>query len=195
MGVLKGSATFTRYRVVGDMPVDFRNFFDKQIKLHAFREISTGLEEKSLGWTSIENVLDRNFEYANYSLGNYAIFSLRIDRKTVPPALLKLKVLEAEKKYIEENNLKKIYREQRAEIRDAVRRELLGKAPPVPSFYEVCWALSQGWLILGTLSPKVFDDFEDLFKRSFNLTPVHFFPWDPAFADSETAKLLAAIKK
>lgn len=195
MGVLKGSATFTRYRVIGDMPKDFRNFFDTQIKLHAFREISNGLEEKSLGWTSSENVLDTDFEYANYSLADYAVFSLRIDRRTVPPALLKLKVLEAERRYIKENNLKKLYREQRAEIREAVRREILGKTPPVPSFYEVCWALSQGWLILGTLSPKVFDDFEDLFKRSFNLTAIHFFPWDPAFADSRTAELLAAIKK
>ncbi|MCK9274527.1 MAG: recombination-associated protein RdgC [Syntrophales bacterium] len=195
MGLLKGSATFTRYRVIGEMQDGFRDFFDTQIKLHSFKEISTGLEEKSTGWTSSENVLDTDFQYAGYSLGDYVLFCLRIDRKNIPPALLKLKVLEAEKKYAEENNLKKIYKEQRAEIRETVRRELLAHTAPVPSFYEVCWALSESWLILGTLSANVFEDFEELFKRSFNLIPVHFVPWDPAFADSETASALAMLKK
>ena len=44
----------------------------------------------------MENVLDTNFEYANYSIGDYLVFSLRLDQKRIPPPLMKIKLLEAE---------------------------------------------------------------------------------------------------
>jgi len=34
-------------------------------------------EEKILGWTSLENVLDTDFQYSSYAWGDYLIFSLR----------------------------------------------------------------------------------------------------------------------
>jgi len=71
MGLSKGTLTFTRYRVAGKLPDKFPDFIDRQIKLFAFRELSPGSDEKSLGWTSFDNILDTDFEYANYSLADY----------------------------------------------------------------------------------------------------------------------------
>ncbi len=195
MGFLKGKVTFTRYRVVGDMPPDFRNFFDDRIKLNAFREMTTEPEEKCLGWTSIDNVLDTNFEYANYQYGEYRLFSLRVDRKTIPPALLRIKTLEAEKRFLEEKGLKKLFREQRAELKETIRGELLKKTPAVPSFYEVCWAPSEGWLLFGSLTEKVAEDFEEFFKQTFTMNLVPYVPWDPVFLDSTVVGTLGNLKK
>jgi len=64
MGLSKGTLTFTRYRVAGKLPDKFPDFIDRQIKLFAFRELSPGSDEKSLGWTSFDNILDTDFEYA-----------------------------------------------------------------------------------------------------------------------------------
>ncbi|MEA2015043.1 MAG: recombination-associated protein RdgC [Thermodesulfobacteriota bacterium] len=178
MGLSKGTLTFTRYRVAGRLPDQFPDFIDRQIKLFAFREMSSAGEEESLGWTSLDNILDNDFEYANYSIANYIVSSLRIDRRTVPPALLKLRVLKAEKEFLEEKGLKKLYKGQREDIRETVKSGLLNRAHPVPSFYEICWSVSGEWLIFGSLSEKVNDEFKELFKRSFDLPLTHFLPWD-----------------
>lgn len=195
MGFLKGTATFRRYRVVGDKPPDFRTFLDRQIKLHAFSGLAVGSDEKSMGWTSIDNVLDTDFEYANYQYDEYALFSLRIDRKILPPSLLRVKTMEAEQQHLKEKGLKKLFREQRLELRETIRGGLLKTAQPVPSFYEVCWALSGGWLLFGSLSEKVAEDFENLFKRTFSMQPVPFLPWDPAFLDDAVVQSLAVLKQ
>ncbi len=178
MGLSKGTMTFTRYNVEGPLPDKFPDFVDRQIKLFAFRESSYSGEEKSLGWTGFDNVLDTDFEYANYSIADYIVYSLRIDRRTVPPALLKLNVLKAEKEFLAEKGLKKLYKGQREDIRETVRSGLLNRAQPVPSFYEICWSVSGKWLLLGSLTEKVNDEFKDLFKRSFDLSLSHFVPWD-----------------
>jgi len=178
VGLSKGTLTFTRYRVAGELPGALADFMDRQIKIFAFRELLVGTDEKALGWTSLDNVLDTDFEYANYSIGDYYVFSLRIDRRAVPPSLLKLRVLKAEKEFLEEKGLKKLYKGQREDIRETVKLGLLSRAQPVPSFQEVCWSVSGGWLLFGTLTEKVNDDFKDLFKRSFNLSLLPFLPWD-----------------
>ena len=38
-----------------------------------------------MGWVSLTDILDTDFENANYALGDYLIFSLRVDRKLIPP--------------------------------------------------------------------------------------------------------------
>ncbi|MBE9546613.1 MAG: recombination-associated protein RdgC [Proteobacteria bacterium] len=193
MGLIKGTLTLSKYRVIGSLPNDFRNFTDKRIKLFAFRELSMGGNEKSIGWTSLENILDTNFEYANYSLADYLIFSLRIDRKVISPSLLKLKILEAERQLIEERGKSKIYKEERNEIRERVHLSLLSQTPPTPSFHEICWNVSQGWLLFGSLSEKVREDFEDIFKRTFDLTLRHFIPWDTNYMDPKVAERVLSI--
>jgi hypothetical protein len=186
MGLVKGTLTVTKYRVTGTLPPDFNKFIDQRIKEFAFTGLATGEEEKSVGWTSLENILDTNFEYANYALAGYLIFSLRIDRKVVPPALLKLKVLEAERDLIAHRGTNKIYKEDRRDIKERVRFSLLHQTQPIPAFYEICWNVDQGWLIFGSLSEKIRDDFEDIFKRAFNVNLRQFVPWDKDYADADT---------
>jgi hypothetical protein len=192
MGLLKGTLSFSRYRFPGKMPKNFREFVDRQIKLHAFREGSLGAEEKSLGWTSIENVLDTNFAQSDYLYGDYLAISLRLDRKVDPPSLLKLKMLEAERKFLSAR--KRLSKEQRDEIREQIRLELLSKAHPVPSFFDVCWSLSENWLLFGSLTAKVMEEFETLFKKTFDGTLYASVPWDVRPLDAKLAEQVSALK-
>lgn len=193
MGLIRGTVTASKYRVIGSMPDNYKDFIDGQIKLFAFRDLSIGEKEKSVGWTSLENILDTNFEYANYLIGNYIIFSLRIDRKVISPALLRLKVLEAEKELMDQRENGRIYREERKDIRDNIHIPLLRQTPPVPSFHEVCWNVSGGWLLFSSLSEKVQEDFEDLFKDTFKLTLRPFFPWDTEYIDSQMKESILSV--
>ena len=180
MGLLKGTWSFSRYHILGNMPEHFNDFIDEGLKKYAFANSAGQTAEKNLGWTSLENILDTEFAYAKYRCGGYIIFSLRIDRRTVPPSLLKLKVMETEKKYLADSGKKRIYRNEREDIKEKVQSELLARALNVPSFHELCWFPERQSLIFGSHSPKVREDFEKYFKESFHLVLQPFVPWEPS---------------
>jgi len=164
------------------------------MKRFAFRDQPLAGEEKASGWTSVENVLDTQFEYANYSVGDYLAFAFRLDRKSVPPSLLKIRFLEAEKKTLAAKSKKFLSRGEKEEIKERIHLDLLNKTFPVPSFFDVCWSLSQNWVVFGSLSPKVTEEFEKLFKKSFNLTLSPLVPWDPQHLDRSLAEKMASLK-
>jgi len=194
MGLLKGTLTFSRYRPQEPLPANFQELIRRQIKRFAFRELPMGSEEQSSGWTSLENPLDNQFEYASYAVGDYLTFSFRLDRKKVPPSLMKIKYLEAEKKTLGAKTKKFLSRGEKEELKERIHLELLGKTYPVPSFFDVCWSLSGGWVIFGSLSPKATEEFEKLFKKSFNLTLSPLVPWDPQHVDRTLAEKMVTLK-
>ncbi len=193
MGLIKGPLTFSRFRISGNLPKPFPSFLDQQIKAFAFREISLGTEEKSAGWTSVENVLDTDFAQAHYANGDYLTFSLRIDRKTIPPSLMKIKVLEAEKNFLTAKKSRQS-KQAREEIRDRVRGELLNEVHPVPSFFDICWSVSQNWLLFGSLTAKALEEFGELFRKSFQVSLLPWLPWDPSHLDPSLAQKVASLK-
>ena len=178
MGFLKGTVTFSRYRIAGSLPEGFNDFFDERIKRFAFHDTWRTADEKIAGWIAIENCLDTDFPYAAYAQGKYMLFSLRIDRKSIPPSLFRIRVMEAERKALAESGQQKLYREQREAIREAVRLELLAKTLPVPAFYEICWSVSDRLLTFGTLSDKIGSELQEMFRESFGLSLFPHAPWN-----------------
>jgi recombination associated protein RdgC len=61
-------------------------------------------------------------------------------------------------------------------IKDKVKLELLTKLDPIPSFYDVCWAVGKNTIYFSSLADKVADDFVDLFKKTFSLSLRRFLP-------------------
>jgi len=193
MGLLKGNFSFARFRVEGQLPQAFFNFVNSRITANSFRETNRSTEEKRLGWVSATDVLDADFESANYALGDYLIFSLRIDRKIIPPKLLKIKILEEERQFLAESGKERINKQTAEGIRDKVKLELLSRMDPVPSFYDVCWALGQNMVYFSSLSDKIADDFVDLFKKTFSLSLIRLLPQDNQQLSSKLAE--GAVKK
>ncbi|MEN6375356.1 MAG: recombination-associated protein RdgC, partial [Smithella sp.] len=193
MGLLKGNFSFARFHVEGQLPQAFLNFVNNRIKANSFRETTKSTEEKRLGWVSVTDVLDADFESANYVLGDYLIFSLRIDRKIIPPKLMKIKVMEEERQFLAESGKERINKQITNGIRDKVKLELLSKLDPVPSFYDVCWALGQNTVYFSSLSDKIADDFVDLFKKTFSLSLIRLLPEDNQQIAQKIAE--AAVKK
>jgi recombination associated protein RdgC len=187
-GLLNGNLTFSRYRVVGEMPGDFAAFVNVQIRKFAFQnfksesdEIAVGWtsaafvnvqirsDEIAVGWTSIDNVLDTGFSHANYALGDYLVFSMRMDKKHIPPALLKLKTQEAEKEFLKERKQARLFTDQRRQIAESVRANLFSKTMATPAFFDVCWCVSERWIIFSSHSETITDIFIKLFERTFQL--------------------------
>ncbi len=194
MGLLRGTVTCSQYRISDSLPDQFNNIVDQRLKKYSFKNTFTGaIDEKTVGWTGLESILDTDFKYARYTWGKYIMFSMRIDRKIIPPALLKIRVLEAEKEFMAEREKKKLHRLQREEIKERVRADLLRVSPAVPSIIEVCWAPEDKKLFFCSLSDKIADEFSEFFKQSFNLSPQPFVPWDTRFITGATPGQIASI--
>jgi len=192
MGLLKGSFTFARFHVDGQLPKDFLNFVNSRIKANSFRDVLKSTEEKRLGWVSLTDVLDNDFENANYALGDYLIFSLRIDRKLIPPKLMKLKLMEEERRFLAQSGKNRINKQMAGGIKDKVKLELLTKLDPIPSFYDVCWAVGKNTIYFSSLADKVADDFVDLFKKTFSLNLRRFLPQENKLITKESESTEAA---
>jgi hypothetical protein len=192
MGLQKGAFSFSRYRITADLPESSGAWIGQQLKTFAFREISGAGEEKSAGWTSIENLLDTDFETAPYAYGPYLAFNLRVDRKSIPPSLLKIRCLEAERRRIK-GGKSKWGKALREELKERVRLELLAQAHPSPSFFEVCWAPGPKWLLFGALTSKPATEFEELFKQCFQVPLSPHCPWDPGILEPSMARRVKLI--
>jgi len=188
MGLIKGAFTFMQFFVDGKLPQAFTTFAHSRIRGNAFREASNSNEEKRMGWVSAMDVLDADFEKTHYALGDYLIFSLRIDRKTIPPKLMKVRLMEEQRRFLSEHKQTRIGKAMNEAIKEKVKLEIMTKSDPVPSFYDVLWAVGQNKVYFSSLSDKVADDFVDLFKKTFSLGLKRTLPHEHPLAMKNKAK-------
>lgn len=84
--------------------------------------------------------------------------------------------MEEERRFLAESGKNRINKQMAAGIKEKVKLELLTRLDPVPSFYDVCWAVGQNKIYFSSLADKVADDFADLFKKTFSLNIRRFLP-------------------
>lgn len=195
MGFLKGTAGFVRFSVEGDLPENIWDFIAERITAHSFRDIDESYEEDSLGWVSVSNMFDTEFEYASYAAGNYVTLSMRLDERKVSGAIVKKFVAKEEERIKKEKELRKIPRAMRVEIKERIENELMRKALPVPSVFDLCWNLENSTLLFFSTNQKAQGLLEDLFKETFDLTIMQQIPYvcGEHLLDEEEMDKLAAI--
>ena len=170
MGFLKGSASFVRFEVEGQLPEDALDFIAERIKGYAFRDIDDSYDEYSIGWVSVVNMFDASFAYASYAVGDNIVLTLRVDERKVSPAVLKKMVQKEEERVRQEKQMPKLSRGMKVEIRERVKSELTKKALPVPATYDLYWNLSDNTVFFFTTNKKLHAVLEDFFKEVFGLT-------------------------
>jgi hypothetical protein len=169
MGFLKGTASFVRFRVEGELPPSSMDFIAERVSSFSFRDIDDSYDEYSIGWVSVANMFDSAFNYSSHLCGDYVVLSLRIDERKVSSAILKKLTQKEEERVKREKQIPKIGRSMKVEIRERIRTEQMRKAIPLPSVYVVCWNLSDSSLFFFSTNKKGQTVLEDFFKESFGL--------------------------
>jgi len=169
MAFINGSASFVRFSVEGELPENPLEFVAERIMAFSFKDIDDSYDEYSIGWVSVLNMFDSQFQYASYAAGDYITLTLRVDERKVSPAILKKFVQKEEERVKLEKQVPKLGRAQRVEIKERVRTELTRKAIPVPVTYDLCWNLSESTLLFFTTNKKAHAVLEDFFKETFGL--------------------------
>ncbi len=177
MGFLSGSASFMRFSVEGELPNPFWDWAAERITAHCFRDIDDTLDEYSIGWVSILNMFDSDFEYASYAAADYVVLSMRVDERKVSAAVLKKMTAKEEERIKKEKQIPKISRSMKVEIKERIRTQLTRKSIPIPAVYDLCWNLADNTLTLFTTGKKSMTQLEDLFKDTFDLSLVLQIPY------------------
>lgn len=172
MSFLKSSTSFTRFRLVDEAPADFWASLPDRLRQFAFQDIDDIPEERAFGWVNFDDMLDSEWRISPPEKAEYITFSLRLDTRRIPPAVLKkharIAVREEEAR-IREQGKKFVGRERKKELTEQVRLRLLGRFLPIPAEFQVVWSTGTGRVYLASTQNKVIGLFLDHFVRTFDL--------------------------
>lgn len=169
MGLVKGSGSFVRFSVEGELPENALDFIADRVQSFSFRDIDDTYDEYSIGWVSIHNMFDTQFNFASYAVGDYIALTMRVDERKVSSAIIKKCIQKEEEKIKQEKQIPKIGRAQKVEIKERITAELTRKSVPIPAIFDLCWSLSNSTLLFFSTNKKMHAVLEDFFKESFGL--------------------------
>lgn len=169
MSFIKGSASFVRFNVEGELPENTLDFILDRVISFGFEDIDDNYEEYSIGWVSVLDIFDSEFKNASWIAGDYITLSLRMDERKVSSAVLKKYIAKEEERVRREKQVPKLSRSAKIAIKERMRTELMRKTMPIPSVYDLVWNLGENSLIFFSTSKKAQALLEDYFKETFGL--------------------------
>jgi len=184
MRLLSASNSITRYRVEGRLKKPVLETVAAGLKKNAISEIDDDASEKAVGWTSFENPYQPDFYGSTYSYGTYLVFALRIDRKSIPPKVVKKHFFIESARHLAESGRQYLSRNEKQIIKDHVIDRLHTKIPATPHVYDVIWNFEDSVLWFFSNLKAANEELETLFLRSFDLTLIRVIPYTAAHLDS-----------
>jgi recombination associated protein RdgC len=193
VGILSGAMTVRRFRVIGDVPDDFRDVYRERLEEYAFQERPTkqGKEEVE-GWVQVHNLLDTSFADLNRWLyNNLAVFALRVDKKSLPAALFRATHQKRCEAWVQERGVERCPGSVKKQLKEELEQEWLERTLPRVSTTECCWNITEGYLLLHSLSDSSADRFKKRFHRTFGLKLVAWSPLDWLDGADSTERILS----
>ena len=132
--------SFCRYRIHGDVPSPYGERFHKRLEERRFLPLQ-GEEERTYGWVTADNLLVTDFHLGTVMRGEYAAFALRVDKRRVNARLLRARLdleVQARLKAAQDGGGRaRLGREERRELREGLRSEMLKSTSPSVDAYTV----------------------------------------------------------
>lgn len=170
MGVFKGSISLTKFYVRGAIPKRFAQRYVERIQLRRFEALDPDAEEpESVGWCVAGEPLNLELHQEQVIMNSYVVLGMRVDRWRIPRPLFKAQLEEAMASFRERTGREKISRKDKDELKFRVERRLRKKVLPSMRHYDVCWNLDRATALLWARSPRVKEDFRELFEQTFEL--------------------------
>ncbi|MBN1847488.1 MAG: recombination-associated protein RdgC [Deltaproteobacteria bacterium] len=186
MGLLRGSANFTRYFTDHTPSENDMDEVMDNITRFAFRNLDEHSDaERSTGWVNIMNMFDTDFTVKPFYMPPYIALSFRVDIRKVPPNALKQYCLEAENRIKAMEDLEYLPKDKRKELKDFTWHQLLKRAIPRSRTYDMIWNLNSSVLFFGATSDKICDEFAEHFSKTFGVILSPVFPYMLAYRQLE----------
>jgi recombination associated protein RdgC len=184
MGLLSASNSITRYRVSGHLKKPVLHTVAAGLNKKVISEIDDHAADKSVGWTSFEKPYQPDFSGSTYVFGAYLVFALRIDRKTIPPRVIKKHLMIEAARRLADSGRQYLSRNEKQTIKDHVVDRLNQKVPATPHVYDIIWNYEDSVLWFFSNLKAANEELETLFLQSFNLNLIRVIPYTAAHLDS-----------
>ncbi|MCJ7774551.1 MAG: recombination-associated protein RdgC [Desulfobacterales bacterium] len=180
MGLLSSIGSLTRYKVEGKLEEPVLETVAAGLRQNSISEIDEDVSEKAVGWTSFSQPFAAEFEGSSFVIGTFLIFSLRIDRKSIPPKVIKKHIAMEKTKRLAESGRAYLSKEEKNLVKDHVMDVLSLRIPSTPNIYDLIWNLEEGWLWFFSNMKNANEELETLFIKSFKLSLIRLFPYTMA---------------
>ncbi len=180
MQLLSSTLSLTRYRVNGELAEPAMDTIREGLKNHVIREIDNDPASKSVGWTTSDKPFTPDFEADSFVFGTSFVFSLRIDKKSIPAKIVNKHYQTAMRKRLAGTDREHLSKNEKREIKDDVLHRLYVQIPATPSMYDLVWHMETGDLWFLSNRKEANEELETLFSKSFKLNIVRIFPYTAA---------------
>jgi recombination associated protein RdgC len=185
MSFLSTAISITRYNVEGRLKVPVMETVATGLKKNAISEIDDQSSEKAVGWTSFRNPYQPDFGGSDFVYGNYLVFSLRIDKKSVPPKVVRKHFMIESARRLADSGRLHLSRSEKQTIKDHVIDRLNIKVPATPNVYDLIWNYEDSVLWFFSNLKASNEELETLFLQSFDLRLIRMFPYTAAHLASD----------
>jgi len=185
MSFLSSLISITRYKVEGRLKAPVLETVAAGLKKNAISEIDDQSSEKAVGWTSFKKPYQPDFSGSDFVYGNYLVFSLRIDKKSIPPKVVKKYFIIESTRRLADSGRQQLSRNENQIIRDQVIDRLNIKVPATPHVYDLIWNYENSVLWFFSNLKASNEELETLFLRSFDLRLIRMVPYTAAHLASD----------
>lgn len=172
MGFVSSSCSFTRFRILDQIPDGLWLQIPEKLKQFTIVDIDETTELRAHGWACFEDMLDTTWETAPPQKGSYIVFSLRLDTRRIPAGVVKKHLalsIRAEKQRSQAQGKTFLSRERKKELKEQVMLRLKARFLPVPGEFHVVWATDRNEVWFASTQQKMLDLFMEEFLRTFEL--------------------------
>jgi len=180
MGILSSTVSITPYRVEGKMDQPIMETVARGLKKNAIEDIDKDSADRAVGWACFNEPFSVDFDQHPFLIGTHFVFSMRIDKKTIPAKVVtKYHALEMEKR-LKNSGREFLSKTEKKEIKDQVIHMLSMRIPPTPNIYDLVWNYESEELWFLSNLKTANEELETLFTRSFKLKLIRLFPYTMA---------------
>ena len=189
MGILSSSVSITQYRVEGKLSEPIIESVANGLKKHAVEEIDNQSSDKAIGWTCFNNPFSTDFNQSPFLIGTHLVFSMRIDKKTVPTKIVQKHYTLEMAKRLENSGRDFLSKTEKKEIKDHVIHLLNLRIPATPNIYDLIWNYESNMLWFFSNLKGANEELETLFTRAFKLKLIRLFPYTMAALTSPLSNM------
>jgi DNA recombination-dependent growth factor C len=177
MGLLSPSVSITQYRVEGQLSPPVNEHVTAALEKNVINEIDNDASEQTIGWTSFDDPYQPVFEGSRFVIDTAWVFSLRIDKKSIPAKVLKKHYNMEVAKRLAESGRDYLSKTEKQQLKDHVLTVLSTRIPATPNVYDILWKYEEGLLWFFSNLKAANEALETLFTRSFKLRLIRLFPY------------------